>query len=369
MTSPFARAFGGVYAGRRILVTGHTGFKGSWLSLWLLNLGAEVSGLSLDVPTEPSNFETLGIEARIDHRFGDVRDPGIVQDAIERTKAEVVFHLAAQSLVRRAYDEPRLTFETNVMGVVNVLDALKNASNVKAAVIVTSDKCYENVGWDYGYREDDRLGGADPYSASKAAAEVAFSAYSRSFLNARPNLHVATGRAGNVIGGGDWAADRIVPDCIRAWAQDRAPLVRAPLATRPWQHVLEPLSGYLWLGHGLLAGRPGLAGEAFNFGPAAENDHTVADLIAQMRQTWPAPDYDRREASDKPEASLLKLSCDKALRRLSWQPTLTFPEAARFTAQWYRGFYSGEPMTALAGNQLAEYLMLAEERSRAWILA
>ena len=355
-----------MFAGKRVLVTGHTGFKGSWLSFWLTELGANVTGISIDIPTTPSNFATLPLASRIDHRLGDVRDPAVLRDALRDVQPEIVFHLAAQALVRRAYDEPRLTFETNVMGVVNALDAIKSACSVRAAVIITSDKCYENVGWDYGYREDDRLGGADPYSASKAAAEIVFSSYSRSFMSSRLDLRVASGRAGNVIGGGDWAADRIVPDCIRAWAEGRAPKVRAPRATRPWQHVLEPLSGYLWLAAGLINHRERLAGESFNFGPAAENDHTVADLIAEMRGTWPAPDFELEGDGGKVEASLLKLCCDKALRRLSWEPTLTFREAARFTAEWYRDYYAGSPMSDRTSAQLSEYVALAEARSRAW---
>jgi CDP-glucose 4,6-dehydratase len=365
LARPIIQQFAGHFAGRRVLVTGHTGFKGSWLCFWLSELGAQVTGISSDIPTKPSNFEVLGLADRIDHRIGDVRDPRVLRETLDAAQPEVVLHLAAQSLVRKAYDEPRLTFETNVMGVVNMLDALRHSTSVRSAVIVTSDKCYENVGWDYGYREDDRLGGPDPYSASKAAAEIAFSSYNRSFISKTP-VRAATGRAGNVIGGGDWAADRIVPDCVRAWSEGRAPKIRAPRATRPWQHVLEPLSGYLWLAAALLEDRPAVAGESFNFGPAAENDHTVADLIEEMRRTWAGPSYELEGDGGKVEASLLKLCCDKALRRLAWQPTLTFAEAARFTAAWYESYYGGTPMTDATRAQLSEYVELAHQRSRVW---
>ena len=244
--------FENIYHNRRVLVTGHTGFKGSWLSSWLLDLGATVAGFSANVPTEPSHFELLKLTDRIEHFEGDVRNKGSLQKAISKFCPEIVFHFAAQSLVRKSYEDPILTFETNSIGTLNLLECLRNQPSIKAAILITSDKCYENVEWLWGYRENDRLGGKDPYSASKACAELISKVYMESFFkNNGPNI--ATARAGNVIGGGDWAPDRIVPDCFRAWSNKKPTITRNPKATRPWQHVLEPLSGYLTLGQKLFS--------------------------------------------------------------------------------------------------------------------
>jgi CDP-glucose 4,6-dehydratase len=360
--------FQGIYKGARVLVLGHTGFKGSWLTFWLLEQGAEVAGYSLSIPTQPSNFEVLALERRIRHFQGDIRDRARLRAVLDDFRPEFVFHLAAQSLVRAAYDDPVVTFETNALGTIYVLECLRHVPSLRAAVIVTSDKCYENVGWDYGYREDDRLGGADPYSASKACAEIAFSSYARSYYQGEGAPRIASARAGNVIGGGDWAAHRIVPDCVRAWANAQAPIVRSPEATRPWQHVLEPLSGYLWLGAALASRRAETVLESFNFGPSSDSDHTVAELIEAMRREWPGPPWKRDAGgpAGKPEAQLLKLCCDKALRRLSWSPTLHFEEAATLTAAWYRDHYEGADMRSRTAEQLARYESLGRERGRAW---
>lgn len=360
--------FGDVYKGRRVLVTGHTGFKGSWLSQWLLELGAEVAGFSLYLPSSPSNFEVLGLEHRLRHYVGDIRDAEAVKAAFQEFRPEIVFHLAAQAIVRTSYDEPKLTFDTNLGGTVNVLEAVRVTPSVRTAVFITSDKCYENVEWEYGYREDDHLGGKDPYSASKACAEIAISSYARSFLIAE-GKRIASTRAGNVIGGGDWAKDRIVPDCMRAWSSGKAPIVRSPLATRPWQHVLEPISGYLWLGARLEMGFDGLVGEAFNFGPRAEVNQPVSRLIDEMRVTWLAPSWEADPAGvgAKAEAGLLKLCCDKALHRLGWQAVLGFSETVAMTAQWYKAYYErAEDMVQLTNDQLTEYARLGLERGAPW---
>lgn len=360
--------FGETYKGRRVLVTGHTGFKGSWLSHWLLDLGADVAGFSLYLPSSPCNFEVLGLERRLRHVVGDIRDVEAVRRVFDEFQPEIVFHLAAQAIVRTSYDEPKATFDTNVGGTVNVLEAVRAVESVKAAVFITSDKCYENVEWEYGYRESDRLGGKDPYSASKACAEIAISAYARSFINAN-GKRLASTRAGNVIGGGDWARDRIVPDCVRAWAADSAPVVRSPMATRPWQHVLEPLSGYLWLGAGLLDGKDGLAGEAFNFGPRADVNQPVSRLIDEMRSTWAGRNWNADPAGtgSKAEAGLLKLCCDKALQRLGWQAALDFPETVAMTAQWYKAFYEKNvDMVGLTSEQIRSYAHTAAERGAPW---
>jgi CDP-glucose 4,6-dehydratase len=358
--------FNGVYSGRRVLVTGHTGFKGSWLCEWLLGLGAEVAGYSLYIPSEPSNFEVLKLGERMKDVRGDVRDLDALTRAIADFQPEIVFHLAAQPLVRASYDEPKLTFDTNLGGTVNFLEAVRRAPSVLVGVVITSDKCYENVEWEFGYREHDRLGGKDPYSASKACAEIAFSAYWRSFFSSSEK-RLATTRAGNVIGGGDWARDRIVPDCIRAWSAQREVVIRNPQATRPWQHVLEPLSGYLWLAAGLLQARPGLAGEAFNFGPDAAMNRPVSRLIEEMARTWTAGSFRIEPAATAArEAGLLKLCGDLALGRLGWHATLSFEEAVQFTAAWYLDFYHHTDAAKYGATQIAAYQELATVRGLPW---
>ena len=360
--------FNGIYHGRRVLVTGHTGFKGSWLCQWLLRLGAQVAGYSLYIPSEPSNFEVLGLGNRLRDARGDVRDLDALSKLFGEFQPEIVFHLAAQSLVRASYDDPKLTFDTNLGGTVNLLEAVRRAPSVRAAVVITSDKCYENVEWDYGYRESDRLGGKDPYSASKACAEIAFSAYWRSFFSTS-GKQLATTRAGNVIGGGDWARDRIVADCARAWSRNEPLVVRNPRATRPWQHVLEPLSGYLWLGAGLWQERPGLAGEAFNFGPDATTNQPVSRVVEEMAKTWAGGTYRVDEpAAGAPEAGLLKLCCDKVLQRLGWRATLGFEEAVKLTTEWYLGYYrGGADIEQFSASQIDAYQELARARGLPWV--
>ena len=362
--------FGHSYQGKRVLVTGHTGFKGSWLTHWLTRLGAEVAGYSLYIPSQPANFEVLGLQQRIAHHTGDVRDYAALAKVLADFRPELVFHLAAQAIVRKSYDEPKLTFDTNLGGTVNLLEALRATPSVTAAVLITSDKCYENVEWEWGYRETDRLGGKDPYSASKACAEIAISAYTRSYL-APAGKYLASTRAGNVIGGGDWAADRIVPDCVRAWAEGKCAPLRSPQATRPWQHVLEPVGGYLWLGARLLAGDARAAGEAFNFGPPAQVNLPVAELVAEMAKQWPGARWEMSaDAGGKAEAGLLKLNCDKALARLDWRPALAFAEGVKLTAEWYARYYAGgQDMRALTDAQIDYYTGRATEQGIAWARA
>jgi CDP-glucose 4,6-dehydratase len=362
--------FGGIYAGRRVLVTGHTGFKGSWLCRWLLDMGADVAGYSLDIPTQPSNFEVMGLSGELLHLTGDIRDRRALTETFDRFRPEMVFHLAAQSLVRRSYESPTDTFETNAMGTMNVLECLRTCPKVRAAVIITSDKCYHNNEWVWGYRENDRLGGDDPYSASKACAELICAAYMRSYFRTANTPHIATTRAGNVIGGGDWAKDRIVPDGVRAWSIGQAPILRHPDATRPWQHVIEPLSGYLWLGAQLWLGNDKLRNDAFNFGPVAAVDRSVADLIAAMGDHWEGArwEIDRAHASAHPESTLLRLACDKAMRDLQWRAILPFAETVRFTAEWYRHYYrhGDMGMRAFTQAQIAEYTARASAEALPW---
>lgn len=361
-------AFEQAYRGHRVLVTGHTGFKGSWLALWLQHLGAEVAGYSLDVPTDPSCFAVLGLDARLQHNVGDIRDCARLAAVIDEYRPEIIFHLAAQSLVRRSYADPVRTFETNAMGMVNLLECVRTRPWIEAAVLITSDKAYRNDEWCWGYRETDALGGHDPYSGSKSCAELVAHSYHHSFLQHGPT-RVATTRAGNVVGGGDWADDRIVPDCIRAWSQGSAVAVRSPQATRPWQHVLEPLSGYLALGAGLLAGQRGLSGEAFNFGPDANVNQTVGQLIDAMSVRWPGATWHVPEglARSGHEATLLKLSCDKALASLQWRASLLFAETVEFTIDWYRSWHEGKvSMYDFTNAQIDKYCALARQRDVSW---
>jgi len=360
-------AFGGAYAGRQVLVTGHTGFKGAWLCEWLLTLGAEVTGYSLPPDTTPSLFEQLGLEGRVRHLVGDVRDIDSLRRAVSEAQPDFVFHLAAQSLVRRSYRQPVETYATNVLGTIHLLEALRPLAKPCAAVCVTSDKCYQNRQWDYGYREDDPLGGADPYSSSKAAAEVAIAAWRQSFFGGHP-VRIASARAGNVIGGGDWAPDRIVPDCIRAVQQDQPIGVRNPRAIRPWQHVLEPLSGYLWLG-ALLANPPAVTVplhpmcSPFNFGPRPEANRSVADIVEEVLRQWPGRWVDQSEAQALPEAKLLRLSIDKAWGLLAWHPVWSFAEAVAQTVSWYRQVDSAAE-TSVAQELTVEQIVRYTEEAR-----
>jgi CDP-glucose 4,6-dehydratase len=363
--------FDNVYAGRRVLVTGHTGFKGSWLSTWLLELGATVAGYSVDIPTHPSHFEAIRLKERLSHYQADVRDRLDLFRVFDDFRPEIVFHLAAQALVSRSYDDPIGTFEVNAFGTMNVLDCLRQRPDVRAAVFVTSDKCYRNAEWVWGYRETDHLGGDDPYSGSKACAELLCHSYYHSFFKHINGPCIATARAGNVIGGGDWAANRIVPDCVRAWSSGLAVAIRSPQATRPWQHVLEPLSGYLWLGANLWHRRTKIDGGAFNFGPDASVNQPVEKLIATIADYWPAATWRPQQlgpTEHKTEANLLKLSCDKALAELGWKATLSFGESVRLTAQWYRQFYASSETDHcdVSRQQIFEYCDLARSKGQIW---
>ena len=366
--------FANQYKNRRVFITGHTGFKGTWLTTWLLELGAEVAGFSLDIPTEPSGFTSLGLQGRITHYQGDVCDGKAVNDAMQEFAPDVVFHLAAQALVRPSYQEPEKTFVTNAIGTLHVLEAVRAQKSVQAVICITSDKCYRNDEWVWGYKETDHLGGEDPYSASKACAEIIAQSYFKSFLS---GVKKATVRAGNVIGGGDWAVDRIVPDCAKAWAADQPVTIRSPWATRPWQHVLEPISGYLWLGAMLLSGKETpmpLDGESFNFGPAADVNATVADVADHLATHWEnfSTIMDRTASAGKKECTLLKLCCDKSLAHLSWKATLNFTETIAYTADWYKEFYgkavtpTAKDMYSFTAKQIASYAHKAQTIGLAW---
>ncbi|MDQ3604625.1 MAG: CDP-glucose 4,6-dehydratase [Gemmatimonadota bacterium] len=377
------RAFGGVYRGKRVLITGHTGFKGSWLSLWLARLGAEVHGYSLEPPTERNLFHEAEVEACLaSHRIADVRDAEMLSSAIQIAQPEFVFHLAAQSLVRQSYREPRDTYDVNVMGTVNLLEATRAVKSVRVCQIVTSDKCYENHEWVYAYRENDPMGGFDPYSSSKGCAELVVSAYRRSFFP--PDLHsehgvsLASVRAGNVIGGGDWALDRIIPDCIRALEAGDPVRVRNPYATRPWQHVLEPLSGYLCLAAEQWR-EPARFSDAWNFGPTGAGNLPVEQIVEMVVGAWRT---DRKwevvsllggtaptAGAPLHEAGFLKLDITKSINLLGWQPVFNVTEAVDMTVDWYRErVRSGSAFTGreLCLSQINEYTQEAARTGVRW---
>ena len=359
------------FKNKKVLITGHTGFKGSWLTLWLLKLGAEVVGVSKDIPTNPSMFGDLELECEIDNYFCDLRDLDDFSKIVLREKPDMIFHLAAQPIVSVSYDDPVETITSNVVGTMNLMETLRLVDWPCAAVLITSDKSYDNVEWVWGYKETDAVGGKDIYSGSKGAAELIIKSYYHSFFaNKNQSVRLAVGRAGNVIGGGDWARDRIVVDAVKAWASDRSVELRCPAATRPWQHVLEPLSGYLTLGMKLL-NNDKFDGEAFNFGPRAEQNRSVADLISSMSVYWKLPRqnsaYVITDELPFKEAGLLKLNCDKALFYLQWESNLHYDEAIQFVGDWYVSFYHGQAdMYALTLQQIGDYESIAFENKRTW---
>ena len=354
-----------IFNNKKILITGHTGFKGSWLSVWLNSMGANVIGVSKDVPTKLSHYDSIKNVFFEDYR-SDIIEKDFIFDVIERNKPEFIFHLAAQPIVLDSFKDPLNTFKTNFLGTINLLDSLKKVNHKSIAVIITSDKAYDNVEWTYGYRETDRLGGKDPYSASKGSAELAIRSYVDSFFRQKEsNVTIGIGRAGNVIGGGDWAPFRIVPDCIKAWAIKNKPVIRNSKATRPWQHVLEPLSGYLTLAYQFYNNEE-KNGEAFNFGPPADQNFTVGDLVNEMSKNWEETQWiDKSDENSSMEAGLLKLNCDKALHELNWKATLNFKETAEWTIDWYKNYYLNNKKNVLdfTKNQIDSYIKLAKIRN------
>jgi CDP-glucose 4,6-dehydratase len=360
------------YRGKRVFLTGHTGFKGSWLAEWLISLGAEVTGFALPPPTTPSLFDQLGLANRLRHIVGDVRDLSAVQSALDECCPDFVFHLAAQPLVRLSYDRPVETYATNIMGTVNVLEAVRMSGRPCTVVAITTDKCYDNKEWVHSYREEDPMGGYDPYSSSKGAAELVIASYRRSYFSAPDSpVKLASARAGNVIGGGDWALDRIVPDCIRALSRGETIPVRNKIATRPWQHVLEPLSGYLWLGACLhssqLTAFSSQLTSAFNFGPALASNRTVADLVQEILKHWPGTWEDKSDPQAVHEAKLLNLATDKAHHFLGWAPAWPFAETLRQTVAWYHQAASpGTDIHALTSGQIKAYTAAAKSAGVTW---
>jgi len=359
-----------IFDNKTVVVTGHTGFKGSWLTVWLKLLGAKVVGISLDIASNPSHYESANISNNITDLRIDLRDRDAIECAIISANPDFVFHLAAQALVRPSYDDPIETWQTNVLGTLHILEALRKIKHHCAAVIITSDKCYDNVEWVWGYRETDAMGGPDPYSASKGAAELAIRSHIKSFFhNDSSKVRIASARAGNVIGGGDWAIDRIVPDCMRAWSKNETVELRNPMATRPWQHVLEPLSGYLNLAMELYK-EENLHNEPFNFGPPAHQNHSVGELVTSMSAYWEKVKWDdvSSQYGGPYESGLLKLNCDKALHHLGWRAIWNFEETVRQTVLWYRHYYE-KPDVSIVDftlQQIDEYVTKACAEGIPW---
>lgn len=362
--------FGGVYKGRRVLLTGHTGFKGAWLGHWLLSLGAEVRGFALAPQDDQPLYGWLGLGGRLYSEFGDVRDRSALRKTIREFQPEIILHLAAQPLVRLSYAQPVETIATNVLGTAHLLDAVRLEAPTAAVVIVTSDKCYENRERQEGYREDEPMGGHDPYSASKGMTELLVSSWRRSFNPADQRGALASGRAGNVIGGGDFSADRIIPDCVRALEAGRPAVIRNRRATRPWQHVLEPLAGYLWLGACLH--QPGLAvnsarlREGFNFGPRGESAQPVGALVDAFLREWPGSQEDRTDPAAPHEAGLLHLDVTKAAEVLGWKPVWDFTTTVRITASWYRDRHAGVAPAELCNRDVTAYVAAAQAAGLVW---
>lgn len=343
------------WEGKRVLVTGHTGFKGGWLCVWLQRLGASLAGYALAAPTKPSLFELARIGEGMTSVIGDVRDlPGLC-NAFAAHRPEIIIHMAAQALVQASYRDPVETFGTNIMGTVNVLEATRRTPGVRAVIVVTSDKCYENREWIWGYREHEAMGGRDPYSASKGSAELVAAAYRRSFFGGADAPAVATARAGNVIGGGDWAVDRLIPDMVRAYSCGRPAAIRNPMAVRPWQHVLEPLAGYLMLAERLWE-RPSEFAESWNLGPGDADVAEVADIADRVARLWGQGARWEQDRTPHPhEAHLLRLDCAKARTRLGWHPRMSLDTAVEWTVAWYRAALRGDDMRKLSEDQIAQH--------------
>jgi len=344
------------FKNKRVLITGDTGFKGSWLALWLNELGANVCGYALPPEGEYAHFKLLNLGNEITHIDGNILDVKKLDKIFQDFQPEIVFHLAAQSLVRLSYDEPKLTFETNVVGSVNVLESIRKTSSVKSLIYVTSDKCYKNNEWIWGYRENDELGGHDPYSASKAAAEIVFSSYLNSFYSKNTSIGVASVRAGNVIGGGDWALDRIIPDCIRSIKDEKKIEIRSPQSTRPWQHVLEPLSGYMLLAKKLYES-PNLYTGSWNFGPGVTSIKTVKELVERVIDILGKGSISIGKVDgNKHEAGLLHLNCDKANHQLGWIPLWNFEQTIQMTIEWYKNYLNGVNPKQLSLDNIYQFM-------------
>ncbi len=353
------------FKNKKVIITGHTGFKGSWLSLWLVNLGAKVTGLSIDVPTKPSHFRAINLQKRINHKKVDIRNLKSLKAIFKKTNPDYVFHLAAQSLVKKSYAKPIYTWTTNTLGTLNVLESLRVINKNCVAILITSDKAYKNLEIKRGYNEDDRLGGKDPYSASKASADLAIQSYiSAYFGNKNQKIKIGIARAGNVIGGGDWSGDRLIPDCVKSWSKNKKVLIRSPRSTRPWQHVLEAISGYIFLAL-KLKNNSKLHGEAFNFGPNNSENNNVLKLVKTMKKFWERVSWKIESKNKKKffESSLLKLNSQKAYKKLQWKSVLSFKETIMLVSDWYKMYYS-KPNNSFEKSieQIEKYEKLLKKR-------
>jgi CDP-glucose 4,6-dehydratase len=361
-------SFNGIYNNKKVLLTGHTGFKGSWLALWLVKMGAEVYGYSLPPVYAPAHCNLLNL--KISEKLDDIRNYKVLSKTISDFKPDIVIHMAAQPLVRLSYSEPLETFETNVMGTANILNACRTVESVKAIVNITTDKCYENREWVWGYREIDPMGGHDPYSASKGCAELVASSFRNSFFNIEKygkdhHVLLSSVRAGNVIGGGDWSDDRLIPDIMKAVSKNEEVVIRSPKSTRPWQHVLDPLSGYLQIGQKLLEGDASFA-EAWNFGPADEGSITVLEVVQNIKKSWEKVKYLIETSGDSlHEANLLKLDCSKAHMKLKWKSVWDSRETFEATTKWYKEFYENKKI--ISEEQLSQFIKDAENKNISWV--
>jgi CDP-glucose 4,6-dehydratase len=358
------KQFGDIYKGKRVVVTGHTGFKGSWLSLWLSQLGAEVVGISLAPDAQPNHWDLLHFDNKLEHHELDIRNANDLSRVIQDAKPEVVFHMAAQSLVRRSYRDPLTTWSTNVMGTVNLLESCRQINSVRAVLVVTTDKCYENQEWEWGYRENDRLGGHDPYSASKAGAELVAASYRSAYFNSDVAPLLATARAGNVIGGGDWSEDRLVPDLVRSLATEQSLEIRSPNSTRPWQHVLESVSGYLNLGQKLIEGDRKFEG-AWNFGPEKSGNRKVSEVLNKLKAHWTEVKWHIAKEPQQHEANLLYLDSSKSNYQLGWVPVWDLDKTLLKTAEWYRAYLKSN--SVITKLQLNEYIEAAIKAQVKWV--
>ena len=348
--------FNDTFRNQKVLVTGHSGFKGAWLCFWLKKMGAKVYGISKDIPTTPSLFDKLGLNTTIVSNWIDIRNLDATIKAVKEIQPDIIFHLAAQPIVNVSINNPIETFETNIMGTANMIQSFRELrSNAPVFVCITSDKCYLNKEWEFGYREIDQLGGKDPYSASKAAAEIVFHSYYNTFLSDECP-RAATTRAGNVVGGGDWAVDRLIPDCVRKWASSEIAYIRSPNSTRPWQHVLEPLRGYLVVAKNLVEGNEQVFGESFNFGPEAGSVRTVQDVINKIVFPWTNSKWEvLPKNNNSKESNLLSLSIEKSLNLLNWVPILSFDDTMEMTSRWYNSFYNGASAEMLTSQDIDVY--------------
>ena len=359
------------FKNKTVLITGHTGFKGSWLTIWLKKLGAHIIGVSVDVPTIPSLFAAANLSDRIDDYRFNIVDTDRLKTIIMKHKPDFIFHMAAQPIVLSSFKNPFQTWSSNLMGTISVLESLNELEIDCSAIFITSDKCYENVNSLWGYKETDRLGGNDPYSASKAAAEIALRSYITSFFKNRDTVKICIGRAGNVIGGGDWAEFRLIPDCIKSWSQNSMVEIRNPNSTRPWQHVLEPLSGYLNLALSVKHNDT-LCGEPFNFGPLASETKSVKEVVSYMADRWQTSNWKvvDDEVSSNKEHNLLQLNCEKAAKKLGWYPVWDFEDTVNNTIDWYRNFYENgsETIMDFTSEQIDQYCVAASGRCLEWAM-